>query len=142
MIPNPSITSISINRGKCLMQVLPYKKIHFVPVMTFPWTSTFMNFNLQLVSKPHIIKSYYLLLHNSILNSSQVNPLLWNHFWFVEAIKLLLIPQDVIFMGNWFVAFQCKMVYYFVMLSGEINSWISVTHKVHKHWSPMMMIPQ
>ena len=76
MIPNQSITSISINRGKCLMQVLLYKKIHFVPVMTFPLTSTYMNFNLQLVSKPHIIKSYYLLLHNSIFNSSQVNPLL------------------------------------------------------------------
>ena len=68
------------------MQVLLYKKIHFVPVMTFPLTSTYMNFNLQLVSKPHILKSYYLQLHNSILNSSQVNPLLWNNFCLLGAI--------------------------------------------------------
>ena len=149
MIPNQSITSISINRGKCLMQVLLYKKIHFVPVMTFPLTSTYMNFNLQLVSKPHILKSYYLQLHNSILNFSQVNPLLWNNFCLWGAIvrwwsKFLLTPWDGILWATGLFALKCKMVYYFVMLSGEVNSWmwIRVTHKVHKHWSPMMTIPQ
>ena len=34
------------------------------------------------------------------------------------------------FVGNWFVALQCKTIHYFFK-----RSWVRVTHKIHEHQS-------
>ena len=34
------------------------------------------------------------------------------------------------FVGNWFVALQCKTIHYFFK-----RSWVRVTHKIHEHHS-------
>ena len=31
------------------------------------------------------------------------------------------------FVGNWFIALQCRMIHYFVKFPGELNSWVMVT---------------
>ena len=36
------------------------------------------------------------------------------------------------FVGNCFVASQCRTIHYLLNVGGEVNSWIKVNHKIHE----------
>lgn len=37
------------------------------------------------------------------------------------------------FGGKGFFVLQCKTIHYIVNVSGNINSWLRVTHEIHEH---------
>ena len=52
---------------------------------------------------------------------------------FVRGAEIF-VEKIFIFVGNWFIAFQCKTINYFdLKVRVDVNSWVKVTHEIHEH---------
>ena len=57
---------------------------------------------------------------------------------YLWTVKILLVPGNVILMGNWVVSLQNRTVHLFTLLNVHrvVNSWVGFPHKIQEHRSP------
>ena len=61
---------------------------------------------------------------------------LWNHSYSLGIIKILLVQGDVISWVTGLLHFSARQFMTLLNVCGDINSWVSVTHKIHEHCGP------